>query len=61
MTEFFMPNGSPNMNDLLVTVSVIIGGLVAYRQKSKDETILNLQEEIKYLRRQLENSRGDGK
>lgn len=60
MTEFFMPNGSPNMNDLLVTLSAIIGGVVMYRQKAKDEVIANLQEEIKYLREQL-RTRGDGK
>lgn len=60
MPEFFLPNGSPNMNDFLVTLSVIIGGLVAYRQKAKDETIAELQKHIKFLEDQLKY-RGDSK
>lgn len=60
MTDFFFPAGSPNMSDVMVTASALIGGVIAWRQKNKDEqlkarddTIAFQQERIKYLQEQL--------
>lgn len=58
--EFFLPPGSPNVSDFIVTITGIIAGLIAYRQKSKDEVIANLQKHIAFLESQLKG-KGDGK
>ena len=64
---FTNPTGTITINDLMVTLGAVLAGVVAWRQKAKDEqlkarddTISFLKDEIKYLREQLHN-RGDGK
>jgi hypothetical protein len=53
--SFFFPTGSPNMSDVMVTLSTIIGGIVMTRQKAKDDQIRVLQEENKSLREKLDH------
>ncbi len=43
------------MNDVMVTLGTFIAGLVAWRQKAKDEQIKRLQDDLERLNRDLEH------
>ena len=53
MVDFLVPNGHVSMNDLMVTAGAVLAGLVAWRQKAKDQQIKTLMETIEFLKIQV--------
>ena len=55
MVEFtFMnQNGTVTMNDLMVTLGAVLAGVVAWRQKAKDEQIKSRDDTITFLKEQI--------
>lgn len=58
----FLSGGAVTMNDILTTVAALTAGIVAVKQKVKDEqiqardeTIAFLKSQIEYLQLQLKN------
>ena len=65
--SFINQDGMLTMNDVVVTIGAILAGIVAWRQKAKDEQLKARDETIDFLKKQITylvsqlNQRGDGK
>lgn len=55
MVEFAMtsPAGHFTMNDFMVTLGAVLAGVVAWRQKAKDEQLKSRDETIEFLKQQI--------
>lgn len=47
------PSGTITMNDLMVTLGAVLAGVVAWRQKAKDQQLKSRDETIEFLKQQI--------
>ena len=51
--SFINQDGMLTMNDLMVTLGAVLAGIVAWRQKAKDEQLKARDETIEFLKKQI--------
>ena len=51
--SFINQDGMLTMNDLMVTLGAVLAGVVAWRQKAKDEQLKSRDETIEFLKLQI--------
>jgi hypothetical protein len=55
--SFTSTDGVITMSDLVVTISAILSGIVAWRQKAKDQQLADRDKHIVWLQKRLDECR----